>query len=53
MIRALKGARNQLVELEDLSDEKLKNLQEQFQRLRKNAEHNGTHSHKAESATSR
>jgi low affinity Fe/Cu permease len=53
MIRALKGARNQLVDLEDLSDEELKKLEEQFQRLRKKAEHNGTRSQKAESAKSR
>jgi low affinity Fe/Cu permease len=53
MIRALKGARNQLVDLEDLSDEELKKLEQQFQRLRKKAEHNGTHSRKATSAKSR
>jgi low affinity Fe/Cu permease len=53
MIRALKGARNQLVDLEDLSDEELKKLEEQFQRLRKKAEHNGTQSRKAQSAKSR
>jgi len=53
MIRALEGARNQLVDLEDLSDEELKKLEEQFQRLRKKAEHDGTHSHKANSAKSR
>jgi low affinity Fe/Cu permease len=53
MIRAVKGARNQLVDLEDLSDEELKKLEEQFQRLRKKAEHDGTRSHKAESAKSR
>jgi low affinity Fe/Cu permease len=53
MIRALKGARNKLVDLEDLSDEELKKLEEQFQRLRKKAEHNGTRSHKAKSANSR
>jgi len=52
MIRALKGARNQLVDLEDLSDEELKKLEEQFQRLRKKAEHDGTHSHKAQSSKS-
>jgi low affinity Fe/Cu permease len=52
-IRALKGARNQLVDLEDLSDEELKKLEEQFQRLRKKAEHNGTQSRKAQSAKSR
>jgi low affinity Fe/Cu permease len=53
MIRALKGARNKLVDLEDLSDEELKKLEEQFQRLRKKAEHNGTRSRKAESTKSR
>ena len=53
MIRALKGARNKLVDLEDLSDEELKKLEEQFQRLRKKAEHNGTRSHKTESAKAR
>jgi low affinity Fe/Cu permease len=52
-IRALKGARNQLVDLEDLSDEELDKLEEQFQRLRKKAERDGTHSHKANSAKSR
>src|SRR5207249_6609049 len=53
MIRALRGARNQLVDVEDLSDEDLKKLEEQFQRLRKKAEHNGTRSRKAGSANSR
>jgi low affinity Fe/Cu permease len=53
MIRALKGARNQLLDLENLSDEDLKSLEEQFQRLRKKAEQDGTRSHKAESARSR
>jgi low affinity Fe/Cu permease len=38
LIRAVKGARNQLVDLENLSDEELKRLQEQFRRLRKRAE---------------
>ncbi|SRR6266513_1585373 len=52
MIRALKGARNQLVDLEDLSDEDLKKLEDQFQRLRKKAEHNGRNSRKAESSKS-
>ncbi len=53
MIRAIKGARNQLVDLEDLSDEDLKKLEEQFQRLRKKAEHDGTRSRQVESAESR
>jgi len=52
MIRALKGARNQLVDLEDLSDEDLKKLEEQFQRLRKKAEYDGTHSRKVNSPAS-
>ena len=30
LIRALKNARNELVDLEDLSDEELKKLEEQF-----------------------
>jgi low affinity Fe/Cu permease len=33
LIRALKGARNKLVDLEDLSDEELKQLEKEFQRL--------------------
>jgi low affinity Fe/Cu permease len=53
MIRALKGARNQLVDLEDLSDEELKNLEEQFQRLRKKAEHDGKRPRKVVTAKSR
>jgi len=42
LIRALKGARNQLVDLEDLSDEELKILEEQFRRMRKRAENDGS-----------
>jgi low affinity Fe/Cu permease len=53
IIRALKGARNQLVDLEDLSDEELKKLEEQFQRLRTKAERNGTRSRKAKPRVSR
>jgi low affinity Fe/Cu permease len=41
LIRAIKGARNKLVDLEELSDEDLKKLEEQFQQLRKKAEHDG------------
>ena len=52
IIRALKGARNQLVDLEDLSDEELKKLEEQFRRLRTKAERNGTRPRKAESVKS-
>jgi len=42
LIRAVKGARNQLVDLENLSDDELKKLEKQFQRLRKEAENNRT-----------
>ena len=44
LIRAVKGARNQLVDLENLSDDELKKLEEQFQRLRKEAENSRAHS---------
>jgi low affinity Fe/Cu permease len=37
LIRALKGARNQLVDLEELSDEELERLRQEFHRL--GAEH--------------
>src|SRR5215213_9844487 len=35
LIRAVKDARNNLVDLEDMSDEELAKLQDEFQRLRK------------------
>ena len=38
LIRALQGARNHLVDLEKLSDEDLKRLEEQFTRLREQAQ---------------
>jgi low affinity Fe/Cu permease len=41
IIRALKGARNELVDLEKLSDEDLNKLEKQFERLRQKAEHDG------------
>jgi low affinity Fe/Cu permease len=44
LIRALKGARNQLVDLENLSDDDLKKLEEQFRRLRKHTENSRTRS---------
>ncbi len=37
LIRALKGARNKLVDLEQLSDDELKKLEIEFQRLRERA----------------
>ena len=50
LIRALKGARNHLVDLEDLSDEELKKLETQFQALRKRAENDGNPSRHTGSA---
>jgi low affinity Fe/Cu permease len=41
VIRALKGARNQLIDLEKLSDEDLTSLERQFERVREKAERNG------------
>ena len=52
LIRALKGARNQLVDLEDLSDEELKKLEKQFQSMRKRAEHDGSPSRHTETVES-
>jgi low affinity Fe/Cu permease len=42
LIRAVKDARNELVDLEDLSDEELKKLEEQFRRMRTRAEDDET-----------
>ena len=42
LIRALKNARNELVDLENLSDEELKKFQEQFKNMRKQAENDGS-----------
>jgi low affinity Fe/Cu permease len=52
LIRALKGARNQLVDLEDLSDEELKKLEKQFQHMRERAENDRSPSRHAEPAES-
>jgi len=41
LIRALKNARNELIDLEKLTDEDLTNLEKQFARVRKKAERNG------------
>jgi len=41
IIRALKNARNELVDLEKLSEEDLKKLEKQFERIRQKAEHDG------------
>jgi low affinity Fe/Cu permease len=42
VIRALKAARNELVDLEDLSDEELKKIERQFKELRQKAERDET-----------
>jgi low affinity Fe/Cu permease len=42
LIRAVKDARNELVDLEELSDEELKKLEEQFRRMRTRAENDKT-----------
>ena len=42
IIRALKGARNQLIDLEKLSDKELTGLEKQFEQVRKKAEGNGS-----------
>jgi low affinity Fe/Cu permease len=52
LIRALKGARNQLVDLEELSDSDLKKLEEQFRRLRKRSENGRTRSDNRQPAES-
>ena len=52
LIRALKGARNQLVDVEDLSDEDLKKLEEQFRRLPKRSESSRARSKNGEPARS-
>jgi low affinity Fe/Cu permease len=38
LIRAVSGARNKLVDLEELSDDELKKLEQEFIRIRKRAE---------------
>jgi low affinity Fe/Cu permease len=50
LIRALKDARNELVDLENLSDEELKKLEEQFKSMRKRAENDGSPSRHADPA---
>ena len=42
LIRAVKDARNELVDLENLSDEELQRLEEQFRKMRKRAENDGS-----------
>jgi low affinity Fe/Cu permease len=56
LIRAIRNARNELVDLEELSDEELKKLEEQFRRTRKRAENDeaspSRHEDPVETATS-
>jgi low affinity Fe/Cu permease len=42
LIRAIKDARDELVDIEELSDEELKKLEEQFRQMRKRAENDGS-----------
>ena len=53
LIRAVKGARNQLVDLEELSDDDLKKLEEQFRQLRTHSENSRTRSDNGQPAKSR
>lgn len=52
LIRAVQGARNELVDLENLADEELQKLEHQFRRMRKRAEHDGSPSRLIEPALS-
>jgi low affinity Fe/Cu permease len=42
IIRALNKARNELLDLEDLSDEEMKKIEQQFKELRQRAERDDT-----------
>src|SRR5216110_410498 len=44
LIRAIKKARNELIDLEKLADEDLTSLEKQFEQVRKKAERNGKNS---------
>jgi low affinity Fe/Cu permease len=50
LIRAVKDARNELVDLEELSDEELQKLEEQFRKMRKRAENDGGPSRRVDPA---
>ena len=50
LIRALKGARNKLVDLEKMSDEDLKELEQEFERIHQKADHATHAAHNAEHA---
>ena len=53
VIRAVKGARNELINLESLSDEDLKKLEKQFERVCNKAERDGEHSREVELSEAR
>ena len=42
LIRAIRNARNELVDLEELSDEELQSLEQQFRKMRQRAEKDGS-----------
>jgi low affinity Fe/Cu permease len=50
LIRAIKDARDELVDIEELSDEELKKLEEQFRQMRKRAVNDGSPSRHADPA---
>jgi low affinity Fe/Cu permease len=53
LIRAVKPARNELVDLESLSDDDLSKLEKQFERVRKKAKRDGNHPSRIEPGESR
>jgi low affinity Fe/Cu permease len=53
LLRAVKGARNELVDLEKLSDEDLKKLEKQFERVRQKAVRHGNQIQNVEPAETR
>jgi low affinity Fe/Cu permease len=53
IIRAVKDARNELINLEGLSDEDLKELEKQFEGVRKKAERDDEHSREVELSEAR
>ena len=53
LIKAVKGARTKLVDLEEMSDEELEKLQEEFKQLRERYEAKGHHDRKASGGSDR
>jgi low affinity Fe/Cu permease len=50
LIRAIRNARNELVDLEELSDEELQKLEQQFRKMRQRAENDGSPSRRVDPA---